>query len=217
MAEQYHTGGARTGAGDASVTLQAVDGAKCPRRPPQRRVALDLSLHDLGAAALIAALRTVDVCLGTIRTVYTVEGRRRLSALLGFLEAVTFITAVGIALRGPMDPLRTLGYGAGFAIGTALGITVVRALKLGSVSVRIVSPSGPVGLSEALEEAGFTLTIFDGSSRSGPIRLIMTVVSKRDLPKLLETAKPWLEQCFVTVGDEPLRLSPFPPPSGIRK
>jgi uncharacterized protein YebE (UPF0316 family) len=178
---------------------------------------LDVSLQDLGAAALIAALRTIDVCLGTIRTVYTVEGRRRLSALLGFLEAVTFITAVGIALRGPMDLPRTMGYGAGFAIGTALGITVVRALKLGSVSVRIVSPRGPIGLAEALEDAGFPLTIFDGSSRSGPIRLIMAIVSKRELPRLLGVAKPWLEQCFVTVGDEPLSLSPFPPAAGIRK
>jgi len=172
----------------------------------------------LAAAALIASLRAIDVCLGTIRTIYTVEGRRRLSALLGFIEAVTFITAVGIALRGPMDLWRTLGYGTGFATGTALGITVVRALKLGSVTVRIVSPQGPVGLAEALTKAGFIVTTFDGSSSSaGPIRLILTVVSKKDLTRLLGVAKPWLESCMVTIGDEPLRLSPFPPPAGIRK
>jgi uncharacterized protein YebE (UPF0316 family) len=171
----------------------------------------------LTAAALIAALRAVDVCLGTIRTVYTVEGRRRLSAALGFLEAVTFITAVGIALRGPMDLARTVGYGAGFAIGTALGITVVKALKLGSVTVRIVSPQGPIGLAEALENAGFVVTIFDGESNSGPIRLILTVIAKRDVTRLLEIARPWLESCMVTIGDEPLRLSPFPPAAGIRK
>lgn len=171
----------------------------------------------LVAAALIAALRTVDVCLGTVRTIYTVEGRRRLSAALGFLEAVTFITAVGIALQGPMDLWRTLGYGTGFALGTALGITTVRALKLGSITVRMISPQGPIGLAEALDEAGFVVTTFDGTSRSGPIRLIMTVVAKRDLGRLLAVARPWLDTCMVTLGDEPLRLSPFPPPAGIRK
>jgi len=174
-------------------------------------------LDSLAAAALIAALRAVDVCLGTIRTIYTVEGRRKLSAALGFLEAVTFITAVGIALRGPMDVWRTLGYGAGFALGTALGITAVRALKLGSVTVRIVSPQGPVGLADALEKAGFVVSTFDGTSSTGPIRLILTVISKKDLGRLLGVAAPWLETCMVTIGDEPLRLSPFPPPAGIRK
>jgi uncharacterized protein YebE (UPF0316 family) len=176
-----------------------------------------LPIDALAAAVLIAGLRAIDVCLGTIRTIYTVEGRRQLAAGLGFLEAITFITAVGIALRGPMDVWRTLGYGAGFAIGTALGITVVRALKLGSVTVRIVSPQGPVGLAEALEKAGFVVSLFDGSSSTGPVRLILTVVSKKDLARLLGVAKPWLESCMVTIGDEPLRLSPFPPAAGIRK
>jgi uncharacterized protein YebE (UPF0316 family) len=171
----------------------------------------------LVAAALIASLRAIDVCLGTIRTVYTVEGRRRLAAGLGFLEAVTFITAVGIALRGPMDLWRTLGYGTGFAVGTALGITVVQALKLGTVTVRIVSPTGPVGLADALQRAGFVVTTFDGSGSSGPIRLILTVIAKRDTGRLLGVAAPWLESCMVTLGDEPLRLSPFPPAGGIRK
>jgi len=175
------------------------------------------SLEVLAAAALIASLRAVDVCLGTIRTIYTVEGRRRVSAMLGFVEAITFITAVGIALRGPMDLWRTLGYGMGYAAGTALGITVVRALKLGSVTVRIVSPQGPVGLAEALTKEGFVVTTFDGSSSAGPIRLILTVVSKKDVTTLLGVARPWLESCMVTIGDEPLRLSPFPPPAGIRK
>jgi hypothetical protein len=47
--------------------------------------------------------------------------------------------------------------------------------------------------------------------------LILTVVSKRDLPHLLDIVRPWVEQCFITVGDEPLHLSPFPPAAGIRK
>jgi uncharacterized protein YebE (UPF0316 family) len=94
---------------------------------------------------------------------------------------------------------------------------VVRALKLGSVSVRIVVPQGPIGLADALRAAGFEVNTFDGSGRSGPIRLILTVVSKRDLPRLLDITRPWVEQCFITVGDEPLHLAPFPPAAGIGK
>ena len=176
-----------------------------------------MEIGSVQAAGLVASLRIVDVCLGVVRTVYAVEGRRFLAAAIGFLEAGTFITAAGIVFSGTMTPMKMLGYATGFAVGTALGITVVHHLGLGSVAVRIVSPSGPIGVAEALQAAGFELSIFDGTSSSGPIRLILTVVAKRDLNRLLGAARPWLEQCFVTIGEEPLRLTSYPPAVGIRK
>jgi uncharacterized protein YebE (UPF0316 family) len=174
-------------------------------------------LESLPVALLIALLRTVDVALGTIRTIYSVEGRRALAASMGFLEAATFITAVGIVFQSPMDVVKMLGYATGFALGTILGLSVVRHLSLGTTVVRIISPSGPIGLSEALSDAGFNITVFDGEGQAGPIRLIMAVVEKRALGRLLAIAKPWLTRCFVTIGDAPLRLEPYPPASAIRK
>lgn len=176
-----------------------------------------MDIGSLQAALLIAGLRIIDVCLGVVRTVYAVEGRRFLSAALGFLEAGTFIAAAGIVFSGTMTPLKMLGYASGFATGTALGVTVVRRLNLGSVAVRIVSPHGPIGVAEALHDAGFDVSVFDGKGKAGPIRLILAVVAKRDLERLLGVARPWLDQCFVTVGEEPLRITSYPPATGIRK
>jgi uncharacterized protein YebE (UPF0316 family) len=171
----------------------------------------------LGAALTIFLLRSLDVSLGTIRTVYAVEGRRRLAAAFGFFEAGTFVTAAGIVFTGPLDVAKMVGYAAGFALGTALGVTIVLRLKLGAATVRIISPTGPIGLADALERAGFTLSIFDGEGSGGRIRLILTVVRKRDLERLVGVARPWLDHCFVTVGEEPLHLATYPAAAALRK
>jgi len=167
-------------------------------------------MGEIGAALSIVLLRSLDVSFQTIRTVFAVEGRRGLAAALGFLEATTFIVAAGIVFSGPLSPLRVVAFGAGFALGTLIGLTVVRALKLGTVTVRIISTLGPIGVADALRAAGYVATTFDGQGRDGPVRLIMAVVRKRQLAALMGVIRPFLDDCFVTVGEEPIEHAPHP-------
>jgi uncharacterized protein YebE (UPF0316 family) len=161
-------------------------------------------MSPLLTAAVIVALRTEYVTLQTIRTVFTVEGRRGLASVIGFFEASCFIGAAGIVFVGEPSLLKVLAFGIGFSAGTFLGMTIVRTLALGTVTVRIISTHGPIGVADALREDGFAVTTFDGQGRDGPVRLILVVVRKRQVTRLLAVIRPYLDRCFVTVGEHPL-------------
>lgn len=173
--------------------------------------------ESLSAAAAIFLLRCTDISLGTIRILFAVEGRRALAVLFAFGEATAFIIGAGIVLSDVTDPIRIAGYASGFALGTALGITVTRSLSLGTSTLRIVSPHGPVGLADALRGHGFNVTTFDGEGDTGPVRLIMLNVRKRHVARVMEIAQPWLHECMVTIGDEPVAPTFYPGPASLRK
>jgi uncharacterized protein YebE (UPF0316 family) len=174
-------------------------------------------LESIGAAALIFLLRCTDISIGTVRMIFAVEGRRLLAVVCAFGEATAFIVGAGIVLADLTDPIRIVGFSSGFAAGTALGITATRSINLGMATIRIVSPHGPIGVADALVEAGFMVNVFDGHGSNGPIRLILMNVRKRQVPRVMEIVKPWVEQCMVTVGDDPVAPSLYPGPASLRK
>ena len=161
-------------------------------------------------ALLIAGLRTVDMSLDTVRITLIVQRRRVLASVIGFCEAVTFIVAAGIVFTGIDDPFRVAGYGVGFALGQYIGLMAAGHLRLGTAAVRIFSPAGPIGLADALRGAGFAVTAFDGEGRDGPVRMIHSVVRRRDLRRFLGICEPWRDRCYVTVGDEPVVPRAYP-------
>jgi uncharacterized protein YebE (UPF0316 family) len=161
-------------------------------------------LESAGIALLILVLRATDVSLATLKTIFIVEGRWTLAPGLGFFEATIYVIAASLVFRDLGNPLTILGFGAGFAIGTALGIYVAQKLGLGSVTLRFIKSGDAYGMVEALRAADYRLTAISASGRDGPVTLVQMTLRKRAVPGALEAAKPWLEGCFVTVGDEPV-------------
>ncbi len=143
----------------------------------------------LVAGLTIFALRCVDVSLGTLRLVLTVQGRRTLAAAIGFVEVSVFITAVATAVRAPLDPYRVLGYGGGFAMGTFLGLTLERRLALGSAIVRVITRHHRQ-LVEALVASGFGVTLVEGrGGRGTAVGVVFSVVRRRRLEEYLAVVR----------------------------
>ena len=162
------------------------------------------SLPVWGLAVLIFGLRVVDVSMGTLRTLAVVQGRLRLSVMLGFFEVLVWITAVAQVMpRLRTDPLLALAYAGGFAAGNAAGILLERRLAMGSVTVSLISPRAGSALAERLRRRGQRLTTFRGEGRDGPVTLIYTTTSRRNLRWLLDEARGVDPHLFYTV--EPLR------------
>jgi uncharacterized protein YebE (UPF0316 family) len=158
-------------------------------------------------ALVIMVLRTIDVSLATLKTIFIVEGRNVLAPSLGFFEATIYVIAATIVFQDLGNPIKILGFGLGFSLGTANGMYWAQRLGLGSVTLRLFKSGDADTMVDALRAAGYRLTSMQGTGRDGPVAYIQLNLRKRAVADALEVARPWLANCFVTVGDEPLNAS----------
>ena len=176
-------------------------------------------LEFLWPAALIFVLRCVDVSLGTLRMILTIQGRRTLSALLGFVEVTVFITAVASVVRGPLDPFRIVAYGGGFAAGTFLGMTLDRRLGLGDAVARVITKSHRQ-LAAALTAAGFGVTVVDGrGGRGSEDGIVFSVCRRSRLQELMTIIRHIDRSAIVTIQEVRAQVHGFfspkrPSPTG---
>jgi len=134
----------------------------------------------LATAIQIAMLRVTDVMLGVFRTTFIVRGRTLAASLAAFGESAAWIAAAGIVLAD-LTIVRGLAFATGVGIGTALGVIVVRGLRLGLVTVRVFAPleRGPQ-VADLLRAAGQGATMFSGEGRDGPVAMVLSVMRRRE-------------------------------------
>lgn len=150
---------------------------------------------------VIFCLRIVDVSLATVRMLLAVRGIKLVAPLIGFFEVLVWIFAVGTAIKHLDSPLHLIGYGAGFATGTVVGMWIEEKMAFGMASVRVVSRHGGVELAEALRERGFGVTEYSGLGREGRVEVVDAVIRRRDLPALFQEVDLWDPEAFVTVAE----------------
>jgi uncharacterized protein YebE (UPF0316 family) len=155
---------------------------------------------------LIVLARVTDVSLGTIRMVSVVQGRRAFAAVLGFFEAVVFISVVAKVLLNMNQPVYALAYGLGFATGTYLGMLIEQRLAFGKQLVFLLTPKGPE-LAEVLRAADYLLAELKGRTREGDLRILCVEIARREAQKLIRIASAVDERCVVIVHD--IRRSGF--------
>lgn len=141
-------------------------------------------------ALAIFFLRIIDVGVGTMRTIMIVQGRVRLSVVLGFFEVLVWVTAVGhVIVHMKSQPYLILPYAAGFATGNAVGILLEKKLALGSVEIRLISLEAGDRVAEAIRDLGQAVTTFRGEGRGGPRTLLYIVCPRKRLQALLQVAR----------------------------
>lgn len=148
-------------------------------------------------ALLIFLLRIGDVSIGTLRVLYVVRGKRAIASALGFLEAGIFITAISQVFAQIDNPLNMIGYAAGFATGTAVGITLEGIFTPGHLLMRTITRHGGA-VAQKLHAAGFGSTLLSGEGREGEVQLIFTVVAKARFQDALAIIQEVDPQAFVT-------------------
>jgi uncharacterized protein YebE (UPF0316 family) len=155
--------------------------------------------------ALIFLLRICDVSIATLRLLSMVRGRKLATMSLAFFEVLIWVTAVGAVVQHLSEPLMVVGYAAGFAAGTFVGMTIEERLALGFAEVRVVTRSSEVGLAGALRDLGFGVTEMRGRGREGPVRILTTIVQRRAVEDLVDEVRRHDPEAFVTV-EEPRRI-----------
>jgi uncharacterized protein YebE (UPF0316 family) len=169
-------------------------------------------------ATLIFLLRVGDVSVGTMRTIVVVNGRIRLSVVLGFIEVLIWITAISqVILRLHESPLLIFAYAGGFAAGNAVGIMLERRLALGQCVVRMISKEGDQ-VARVLSTVGRVRGVFHSEMSGGGTRLVFATLARSDLPEAIRRAKTIDPDIFYVVDRfaQTNGRSPLPHPTGWR-
>lgn len=156
---------------------------------------MDLFLSSL----LIFGLRIVDVSLDTIRIVFLIQSRRWLAGALGLVQSFVFIFAVAQVFQNLDEPVRMVGYAAGFAAGTVLGSTIERWIGMGHAIVRVIAPFDTPQVAGTLRAAGFGVTVLNAEGLQGPVRIAFAVIPRRRTTEVLRMVREANPEAFVTV------------------
>ncbi len=150
---------------------------------------------------LVFGARVLDVTLGTMRIIYISRGKKNLAPILGFIEVFIWIAMVAQIVRSANNIVAYLAYAAGFAMGNYVGMFIEDRLAIGTQVIRIIVPNGGEALTGHLHEAGFGVTQVDGEGATGPVKLIYTVVKRKDLPIVLNVIHHTHPHAFLSIED----------------
>ncbi len=149
-----------------------------------------MSLHILLIGLLIFCARIVDVSIGTMRTIVTVQGRTRLAFALGFIEVTLWVTIISAIVKQiHTAPVLAVFYGLGFATGNVVGIALERKLALGHLALRAFTRKAGSALAAKLRAAGQVVTTFEGEGRGGPVTELLVVCRRKDIKWILDLIK----------------------------
>jgi uncharacterized protein YebE (UPF0316 family) len=167
----------------------------------------------------IFMLRIVDVSLGTIRTLFVVQGRLAVSVMIGFIEVMIWVTAVSQVIARIHDsPLLVFAFAGGFATGNAVGILLERRLAIGTCVLRMITGVNGEAIAAAIRAQGLVATTFDGEGRDGACKLVYTTFPRRDLQRVIRLAKGIEPNVFYVVDrfSQTGPVGPLPDPTGWR-
>ena len=150
---------------------------------------------------LIFVARCTDIGLSTLRIVFVSQGRTMLAATLGFFEALIWLIVIGQILPRLDNPLYVVAYCGGFATGNVVGLALDRRLAFGTQVLRIITQRDATALVAALRAAGFGVTTVDAEGMAGPVKLVFTVVPRRQTPLVRDLVQAHNPRSFVSVED----------------
>ncbi len=163
---------------------------------------------------LVFLARAVDVSLGTMRTIFMVQGRSRLAFLLGFCEIVVWLAVVTTVVQNVRaTPLLGVFFALGFATGNVVGIAVERKLALGTLALKVFTRTAGESLAARLRRDGLRVTAFEGRGMRGPVTELYIVCRRRSVREILEIVRAEDPDAFYvteTARDVGRPLEPLP-------
>jgi len=150
---------------------------------------------------LIFFARILDVSIGTLRLIFVSKGYKFYAPLLGFFEVIVWLLAIGQIMQHLDNFLCYIAYGLGFATGNYLGILLEEKMSLGTVLIRVVPKADTTTLINHLREQSFGASLVDIEGMTGKLKMIFTIVKRKDLNEVLGIIQEHNPQSFVTIED----------------
>ena len=129
--------------------------------------------------------RIIDVSLGTIRINFIIKRKKIFAAAIGFFEVTIFVAVIARVIQDLSNNIYGIfAYGAGFAVGTLIGITISDRLSKDLISTNVISKNKSSEIEEFLRKEGFGVTCYNGYGKDGDVKIINIVCRQIHYPKL---------------------------------
>ena len=126
--------------------------------------------------------RIIDVSMGTIRMILVIRGDKVPAAIIGFFEIMVYTVALGLVVGSLDDPVKLIVFCTGFSLGVLVGSIIEEKLALGYRGLQVIIDRDHCDLVEVLREAGYPVTCWEATGKSGP-KTVLHMVVKRNMIK----------------------------------
>jgi uncharacterized protein YebE (UPF0316 family) len=141
------------------------------------------------------------VTISTIRIIFISRGNRVLAPILGFFEICIWLFAIGQIMQNLTDLACYVAFAAGFTIGNLFGLLIEKKLAIGTLLVRIISRKEIEDLIDMLKAAEYGVTSIDAAGTTGPVKVVLTIIKRKELPNILTIIKAFDPRAFYSVDE----------------
>ncbi len=150
---------------------------------------------------LIFFSRILDQSIGTLRLIFVSKGFRHIGPILGFFEVIIWLLAITQVLKHLYNPMCYIAYGSGFAMGNYIGIRLEERISMGNVLIRIIPKRDTSALIDHLREEGFGVTAADAEGAKGPVKIVFTIIKRRDVSRVINIINRYNPNAFYTIEE----------------
>mgnify|MGYP000589410971 CR=1 FL=1 len=150
---------------------------------------------------LIFLSRIIDVSIGTIRIIFVSRGKKNLAPLLGFFEVLVWVIAISQIMKHLDNFICYFAYAAGFATGTFVGMILEEKLAIGMLVIRVILVKDDFRLMARLHDAGFGVTVVDAKGANGDVKIVYTIIKRKELEEALEIITMCNSKAFYSIED----------------
>ncbi|MBN1351410.1 DUF2179 domain-containing protein [candidate division KSB1 bacterium] len=150
---------------------------------------------------LIFMARILDVSMGTLRITFVSRGKKLLASILGFFEVLVWLLAIREIFNNLNNVACYLAYASGFASGSYVGMWIEQKLALGLQVLRIITRTDAEKLVSKLRTDGYGITVVDGVGKEGPVKVIFSVIPRKELKHIIQTISQYNPLAFFSIED----------------
>jgi uncharacterized protein YebE (UPF0316 family) len=150
---------------------------------------------------LIMMARVIDVSLDTIRVIMVAKGFSKYAPFIGFFQVLIWIITITRIMAHLEIWTAYVGYAAGFALGTWVGMKLEVKLALGYELIRVITGADASSLIRELTGKGFHITYVPGEGRDGKVGILFIVERRKAIREVINLIKQYNPNAFYTVED----------------
>ncbi|WP_332634127.1 DUF2179 domain-containing protein [Halalkalibacter flavus] len=145
-------------------------------------------------ALIIFIAQLLFVPVLTLRTIMMVKGMKEKAAVLGILEGLIYVVALGIVFSDLSNYLNMVAYAIGFGVGVYLGQLIEQKLAIGYVSIEVNITNKNEKLTSHLRDEGFSVSMSEVEGMNHARRFRLDCTARRDreeeFMKIVSTHEP---------------------------